>query len=87
MAIPRLEGEARKLQGIPTPVLQSAANLVMAIIAGGNHTLIGCALVRNDVLLFTALNNDLSYRNRSRIFAVSNSTRSLFTGGVWVLSP
>ena len=61
MAIPQLEGETWKLQEIPTPVLQSAANLVMAMIAGGNHTLIGYALARNDVFLFTALNNNLLY--------------------------
>ena len=64
VAIPRLEGKCienfPKIYGIATPVLQSAADLVMAMIAGGNHTLIGCALVRNDVLLFTALNNNLS---------------------------
>ena len=56
VAIPRLEGKCiencPKNYGIATPVLQSAADLVMAMIAGGNHTLIGCALVRNDVLLF-----------------------------------
>ena len=47
MAIPWLEGKCiencPQIYGIATLVLQSAADLVMAMIAGGNHTLIGCA--------------------------------------------
>ena len=37
------------LKGIPTPVLQSAADFPISMIASGNHTVIKCGLVREDV--------------------------------------
>ena len=72
MAIPRLEGKCiencPKIYGIATPVLQSAADLVMAMIAGGNHTLIGCALVRNDGVFWGIATAAPPPRNDVKIF-------------------
>ena len=36
---------------IATPVLQSAADLSIAIVASGNYTITSCALARNDMVV------------------------------------
>ena len=45
----------QNIREIATPVLQSAANHVNKMIAGGNHTTILCALVRDDRVFFNLL--------------------------------
>jgi hypothetical protein len=44
------------------PVLQSAANLLMKMIAGGNHTLIKCGLVRNDSSIERTINYNFTQK-------------------------
>ena len=53
VGIPYKFAECRlKLMGIATLVLQSAADLLMIMVACGNHTTILCGLVRNDMVIW-----------------------------------
>ena len=64
VAIPTDRGCVGYLKGIPTPVLQSAADFPISMIASGNHTVIKCGLVREDVVCVGPKQPDkLQFRN------------------------
>jgi len=57
VAIPRINEKTLKLREIPTPVVLRAANYGMIMIACGNHnhSIMLCALARNDSFILCAV--------------------------------